>query len=90
MICVQITTSVFSALISTLFEADILRYIVVYCRKLWLKFDLNWLETFKLPLSEMGTCKVMSYHIPGELHQGASQQEGIIDLLPIQIREDCG
>lgn len=32
----------------------------------------------------------MSYHVPGELHQGASQQEGIIDLLPIQIRKDCG
>lgn len=29
------------------------------------------------------------YHVPGELHQGASQQERVIDLLPIQIREDC-
>lgn len=29
-------------------------------------------------------------HVPGELHQGAGQQEGIVDLLPIQIWEDCG
>lgn len=37
-----------------------------------------------------GHVEVTSYHVPGELHQGASQQEGVIDLLPIQIGEDCG
>lgn len=29
-------------------------------------------------------------HVPGELHKGAGQQEGIVDLLAIQIWEDCG
>lgn len=29
-------------------------------------------------------------HVPGELHEGAGQQEGVADLLAIQIREDCG
>lgn len=33
---------------------------------------------------------VICYHVPGELHEGSSQQEGVVDLLPVQIREDRG
>ena len=43
-----------------------------------------------LPKAAVKQCKVKLHHVPGKLHQGASQQEGISDLLPIQIREDCG
>lgn len=32
----------------------------------------------------------MTYHVPGEFHQGACQQECIINLLSVQVRENCG
>lgn len=38
----------------------------------------------------MGTLNRKTHHVPGELHQGTSQQEGVIDLLPVEVREDCG
>lgn len=29
-------------------------------------------------------------HVPGELHKGAGQQEGVVYLLAIEVWEDCG
>lgn len=42
------------------------------------------------PCLVRGRVEATPYHVPGELHQGASQKEGVVDLLPIQIGEDCG